>query len=99
MVGRRHPDRLQHLRRARNLADTDRRLDRRPDRAKNGPKLIIAFGGVFVAAPWIINSVASSLTMLYVGAALARTGGVPSTPPVSAMRSNGFPIIAGSRLG
>ena len=41
---------------------------------KNGPKLMIAFGGVFVAAAWIINSFASSLTMLYVGAALAGTG-------------------------
>ena len=35
---------------------------------------MIAFGGVFVAAAWIINSFASSLTMLYVGAALAGTG-------------------------
>lgn len=41
---------------------------------KNGPRLMIAFGGVLVAIAWIINSFASSLAMLYVGAALSGIG-------------------------
>ncbi|HEY3910225.1 MAG TPA: oxalate/formate MFS antiporter [Stellaceae bacterium] len=41
---------------------------------KNGPRLMIAFGGVLVAIAWIINSRADSLSMLYVGAALSGVG-------------------------
>jgi MFS transporter, OFA family, oxalate/formate antiporter len=41
---------------------------------KNGPRLVIAVGGVLVAAAWIINSAAHSLAMLYVGAALSGAG-------------------------
>jgi OFA family oxalate/formate antiporter-like MFS transporter len=41
---------------------------------KNGPRLVIAFGGVLVAAAWILNSFATSLGMLYVGAALSGIG-------------------------
>jgi MFS transporter, OFA family, oxalate/formate antiporter len=42
--------------------------------AKNGPKFMIAFGGVFVAGAWIINANAQSLGMLYFGSALAGIG-------------------------
>ena len=42
--------------------------------AKNGPRLAIAFGGVVIAIAWIINSVADSLAMLYLGAALSGIG-------------------------
>ena len=42
---------------------------------QNGPKLMVAFGGVMVALGWIINSYAESLTMLYVGAVVGGTGG------------------------
>jgi MFS transporter, OFA family, oxalate/formate antiporter len=42
---------------------------------KRGPKLMVAFGGIFVALGWIINSAADSLTMLYVGCAIAGVGG------------------------
>ena len=42
--------------------------------AKNGPKLMIAFGGIFVALAWIINANAQSLSMLYLGSALAGVG-------------------------
>jgi MFS transporter, OFA family, oxalate/formate antiporter len=42
--------------------------------AKNGPRLMIAFGGVLVAAAWIINSVAASLGVLYLGAAVSGVG-------------------------
>ncbi len=41
---------------------------------KNGPRLMIAFGGVLVAIAWIVNSAAQTLPMLYVGAALAGIG-------------------------
>jgi MFS transporter, OFA family, oxalate/formate antiporter len=42
--------------------------------AARGPKLVVAAGGLLVAAGWITNSLASSLPMLYVGAVLSGTG-------------------------
>jgi MFS transporter, OFA family, oxalate/formate antiporter len=42
---------------------------------KRGPKLVVAAGGLLVAVGWIINSVADSLAMLYVGAIVSGTGG------------------------
>ena len=42
---------------------------------QKGPKLMVAFGGIMIAAGWIVNSNAATLTMLYVGAALAGIGG------------------------
>lgn len=39
-----------------------------------GPKLAVAFGAIFGSAGWLINSFASSLEMLYVGAALSGVG-------------------------
>jgi MFS transporter, OFA family, oxalate/formate antiporter len=41
---------------------------------QSGPKLMVAFGGVLIAAGWIVNAHADSLLMLYVGAALAGIG-------------------------
>ncbi|MDE2228779.1 MAG: oxalate/formate MFS antiporter [Alphaproteobacteria bacterium] len=41
---------------------------------KIGPKLVVAVGGVGVALGWIVNSWATSLSMLYVGAALTGIG-------------------------
>jgi OFA family oxalate/formate antiporter-like MFS transporter len=41
---------------------------------KTGPKLMIAFGGVLVAVAWIINSRATTLGLLYLGAVLSGTG-------------------------
>ena len=41
---------------------------------KNGPRLVVAFGGVFTALGWIVNSVADSLLMLYFGAVLSGVG-------------------------
>ncbi len=40
-----------------------------------GPKLVVAFGGITVALGWIINSYATSLEMLYLGAVIGGTGG------------------------
>jgi MFS transporter, OFA family, oxalate/formate antiporter len=39
-----------------------------------GPKLVVAAGGLLVAAGWLTNSIADSLPMLYLGAALSGTG-------------------------
>jgi OFA family oxalate/formate antiporter-like MFS transporter len=43
--------------------------------AQLGPKIMVAFGGVLIAAGWIVNSIADTLSMLYLGAVLAGTGG------------------------
>ncbi len=42
---------------------------------KNGPKFVVAAGGILVAIGWIINSKATTLSALYVGAALTGAGG------------------------
>src|ERR671936_2994593 len=41
---------------------------------KFGPRVMISGSGVLVAIAWAINSVASSLPMLYVGAAIGGVG-------------------------
>ena len=41
---------------------------------KFGPRLIVAFGSLFVGAAWIINSQATTLTWFYVGAAVGGIG-------------------------
>jgi OFA family oxalate/formate antiporter-like MFS transporter len=41
---------------------------------KNGPKVMVLFGGVFIAIGWIVNAAAQSLPLLYLGAALSGTG-------------------------
>jgi MFS transporter, OFA family, oxalate/formate antiporter len=40
-----------------------------------GPKTMVAFGGIMVAIGWVINSVADTLTMLYLGAVIGGIGG------------------------
>src|SRR5580693_542260 len=42
---------------------------------RRGPKLMVAFGGIMVAAGWVVSSMADSLSLLYLGAVLAGTGG------------------------
>jgi OFA family oxalate/formate antiporter-like MFS transporter len=42
---------------------------------RRGPKLVVAVGGILVAAGWIINAYAQSLTMLYIGAVVGGSGG------------------------
>lgn len=39
-----------------------------------GPRLIVTFGGVLVGTSWTINSVATSLPLLYLGAAIGGIG-------------------------
>jgi OFA family oxalate/formate antiporter-like MFS transporter len=42
--------------------------------ARNGPRLMIAFGGVMIGLGWIVNAAAASLPSLYLGAALSGIG-------------------------
>jgi OFA family oxalate/formate antiporter-like MFS transporter len=42
--------------------------------ARKGPPIMIAFGAILVALAWVINAYATSLTGLYIGAALSGTG-------------------------
>ena len=42
--------------------------------AKNGPRLMVAFGGIIVGIGWIVNSFAGTLAVLYLGAALSGIG-------------------------
>jgi OFA family oxalate/formate antiporter-like MFS transporter len=42
---------------------------------RRGPKLMVAFGGIMVAIGWVINSMADSLTLLYLGAVVSGIGG------------------------
>ena len=42
---------------------------------QKGPKLMVAIGGIGIAAGWIVNSYANSLEMLYFGAVLGGIGG------------------------
>src|ERR1044071_7511714 len=39
-----------------------------------GPRFVVMAGGVLVAIAWVLNSVASSLTMLYAAAVVAGIG-------------------------
>jgi OFA family oxalate/formate antiporter-like MFS transporter len=41
---------------------------------RRGPPLMIGFGGLLVGIAWVINAYATSLTMLYIGAAISGTG-------------------------
>jgi OFA family oxalate/formate antiporter-like MFS transporter len=41
---------------------------------KNGPRLMVGIGGVVIAFGWIVNSMAASLSMLYLGAILSGIG-------------------------
>src|ERR1700720_1920191 len=39
-----------------------------------GPRIVVTVGGVLVALAWLLNSVATSLSMLYVAAAISGVG-------------------------
>ena len=41
---------------------------------RRGPPLMIGIGGFLVGVAWIINAYATSLTVLYIGAAISGTG-------------------------
>src|ERR1700694_1205285 len=39
-----------------------------------GPKLVVLIGGILVGIAWVLNSVADSLTLLYIAAAIGGIG-------------------------
>ena len=41
---------------------------------RRGPRLVVAVGGILVGIAWVINALASSLGMLYLGAAISGVG-------------------------
>jgi OFA family oxalate/formate antiporter-like MFS transporter len=51
----------------------------------SGPKLMIAFGGVLVAIAWIIDSMANTLGLLYLGAVLFGAGAALTVIPIRAV--------------
>ncbi len=61
-----------------------------------GPKFVVAAGGLVVAAAWTLNSVADSLFLLYLGAALGGWAPARSMEPAWAMPCAGFPTAAAS---
>jgi OFA family oxalate/formate antiporter-like MFS transporter len=42
---------------------------------QRGPKVVVGFGGLMVAIGWVINSMADSLALLYLGAVISGIGG------------------------
>jgi len=41
---------------------------------RTGPRAMVIFGGILVGLAWVINAYATSLTLLYIGAAISGTG-------------------------
>jgi OFA family oxalate/formate antiporter-like MFS transporter len=67
--------------------------------AQRGPKLMVAFGGVMIAAGWIVNSEAESLSMLYLGAVLAGIGGGAVYATIVGQAVKWFPDRRGLAVG
>ena len=61
-----------------------------------GPRIVVIGGGILVAIAWSLNSIATSLPMLYLAAAVGGVARAPSTAPASATRSSGSRCAAGS---
>ena len=66
---------------------------------QNGPKLMVAFGGITIAAGWIVNSYASSLEMLYLGAVLSGNGAGANYETCVANAVKWFPDHRGLAVG
>ena len=61
-----------------------------------GPKIVVAIGGMLVAFAWGINSVASSLPVLYLAAAISGIGAGAVYGTCVGNALNGFPTGAAS---
>lgn len=66
---------------------------------ERGPKVMIAIGGVLVALGWMVNSIAGSLGMLYLGAALSGIGGGAIYAVCVGMAVKWFPDRRGLAVG
>jgi MFS transporter, OFA family, oxalate/formate antiporter len=64
-----------------------------------GPKLMVAFGGIMVAIGWVINSYATSLTELYLGAVISGIGGGAVYATCVGMAVKWFPDRRGLAVG
>jgi OFA family oxalate/formate antiporter-like MFS transporter len=67
--------------------------------ARRGAKLMVAFGGIMVAAGWVINSYAQSLEMLYLGAVVGGIGGGAVYATSVGMAVKWFPDRRGLAVG
>src|SRR3974390_2041772 len=66
---------------------------------RNGPKYVVAFGGIIVALGWVINGYAESLEMLYFGAVVSGTGGGAVYATCVGMAVKWFPDRRGLAVG
>jgi len=66
--------------------------------ARNGPRLMVAFGGITVALGWIVNAYAQSLTALYAGAVISGVGGGACTAVTAAITSLSVQTRSGSNF-
>ncbi|WP_267901434.1 oxalate/formate MFS antiporter [Amaricoccus solimangrovi] len=66
---------------------------------ERGPKVMIALGGLMVGIGWIVNSMAGSLGMLYLGAALSGIGGGAIYAVCVGMAVKWFPDRRGLAVG
>jgi OFA family oxalate/formate antiporter-like MFS transporter len=66
---------------------------------RRGPKIMVAIGGIFAGAGWIINAYADSLAMLYVGAVVLGVGGGAVYATCVGMAVKWFPDRRGLAVG
>jgi MFS transporter, OFA family, oxalate/formate antiporter len=67
--------------------------------AQRGPKLMAAFGGITIAAGWLLDSFAQSLSALYFGAAFAGIGAGAVWATCVGLSAKWFPDRRGLALG
>jgi len=66
---------------------------------QRGPKLVVAFGGIMVAAGWAIEAHAASLSILYLGASVSGIGGGAIYATCVGMAVKWFPDRRGLAVG
>src|SRR6185312_2312323 len=66
---------------------------------RNGPKFVVAVGGIMVAIGWVINARAETLTMLYLGAVAGGIGGGAVYATSVGMAVKWFPDRRGLAVG
>jgi MFS transporter, OFA family, oxalate/formate antiporter len=67
--------------------------------ARRGPKLVVAFGGIMVAAGWAINAHAASIYELYLGEIISGIGGGAVYATCVGMAVKWFPDRRGLAVG
>ena len=59
-----------------------------------GPRIMVCGSGALIATAWVINSVADSLTLLYIAAVIAGLGAGPTSARLSVTHSSGSQTAA-----